>query len=151
MNNYARENTTMTVNPFAAPAPVTGVQWAELLGRLLVIEPHAVETLTTTMGEGQAVRADVHVIDQPEPEMHEDVLIFPRLLAAQVKTRLGEMVLGRLEQGTAKPNQTAPWKLAEATAQDQALGGEWLRKRKSNAFAAPAPTRTTSDAGAPPF
>lgn len=143
----------MTENPFAAPAPVTGVQWAELLGRLLVIEPHAVETVNTSMGEGQAVRADVHVIDQPEPETHEDVLIFPRLLAAQVKTRLGEMVLGRLEQGTAKPNQTAPWRLADATAQDQALGGEWLRKRKTNAFAtpAPAPARAVSNAGAPPF
>lgn len=138
----------MTESPFAAPATVSGIQYEQLKGRLLVVEPHALETnISTTLGEKDAVRADLHVIDQDEPETYEDTLIFPRVLIGQLRPRIGQMVLGRLEQGTAKPGQTAPWRIAEATAQDQALGGEWLRKRKAAAFAKPA----TSDVGAPPF
>lgn len=136
----------MTESPFAAPAAATGIQYDELKGRLLVVEPHALEPkISTTLGEKDAIRADLHVIDQDEPETHEDVLIFPRVLISQLRPRIGQMVLGRLEQGVAKPGQSAPWRIAEATTQDQALGGEWLRKRKTNTFASPSP------APAPPF
>lgn len=138
----------MTESPFAAPAEATGIQWEELKGRLLVIEPRTVEEkMSTSLGEKDAVRADVHVIDQDTPETHEDVLIFPRVLISQLRPRIGQMVLGRLGQGTAKPGQSAPWRITEATAQDQALGGDWLRKRKTTAFAGPA----ASNVGAPPF
>lgn len=137
----------MTESPFAAPAPAAGIQYDQLKGRLLVVEPHALEPkISTTLGEKDAIRADLHVIDQDEPETHEDVLIFPRVLISQLRPRIGQMVLGRLEQGIAKPGQSAPWRIAEATAQDQALGGDWLRKRKTTAFSRPA-----SDTGAPPF
>lgn len=136
----------MTESPFAAPAAATGIQWDELLGRLLVIEPRAVEAaISTSLGEKDAVRADLHVIDQDTPEDYEDVLVFPRVLISQLRPRIGQMVLGRLEKGVAKPGQSAPWRIAEATTQDQALGGEWLRKRKTNSFSALAP------APAPPF
>jgi len=132
-------------SPFAPPAAASGIQWESLSGRLLVIEPHALERdIATILGAKDAVRADVHVIDQDEPETHEDTLIFPRVLISQLRPRIGQMVLGRLEQGNAKPGQTAPWRIAEATSQDQALGGDWLRKRKT--FTAPAP-----DTGRPPF
>lgn len=134
----------MTESPFAPPAAASGIQWEELKGRLLVIEPHALEAkIPTSLGEKDAVRADVHVIDQDEAETHEDTLIFPRVLISQLRPRIGQMVLGRLEQGNAKPGQNAPWRIADATTQDQALGGDWLRKRKT--FTAPAP------APAPPF
>lgn len=138
----------MTESPFAAPATVSGIQYEQLKGRLLVIEPHALEPkVSTTLGEKDAVRADVHVIDQDEPETYQDALIFPRVLIGQLRPRIGEMVLGRLEQGNAKPGQNAPWRIAEATTQDQKLGGDWLRKRNTNTFAKPA----ASDVGAPPF
>lgn len=134
----------MTDSPFADPAPASGIQYDQLKGRLLVVEPHALEPkISTTLGEKDAIRADLHIIDQDEPETFEDALIFPRVLISQLRPRIGQMVLGRLEQGVAKPGQNAPWRIAEATVQDQALGGEWLRKRKSFATPSPAP--------APPF
>lgn len=130
----------MTESPFAAPGAVSGIQYEELKGRLLVVEPHALEPkVMTSLGEKDAIRADVHIIDQDEPETYEDALIFPRVLISQLRPRIGQMVLGRLEQGVAKPGQNPPWRIAEATTQDQALGGDWLRKRKTTAFTQPAP------------
>jgi hypothetical protein len=35
-------------------------------------------------------------------------------------------VLGRLEQGTAKPGQKPPWKLANATDSDKDIGRKYL-------------------------
>lgn len=131
---------------FAAPGSAEGIPWAELHNRLLVVEPTELEkAIPTVHGETDAVRADVHVIDQDEPKTYADTLVFPRVLVSQLRSKVGQMVLGRLEQGVAKPGQTAPWRLAEATSQDQALGGEWLRKRKSPAFSQPAAQ------AAPPF
>lgn len=138
----------MTDNPFAAPASASGIDWSELAGRLLVIEPHAVEpNVQTSLGTKDAVRADVHVIDQEVADTYDDALIFPRVLISQLRSKVGQMVLGRLEQGVAKPGQSAPWRLAEATTQDQALAGAWLRKRQTNTFTAPG----QGQAGGPPY
>jgi len=137
----------MTEDPFATPASADSVPWGELLGRLLVVEPTDLEKgIPTSLGPADAVRARVHVIDQDVPKTYEDALIFPRVLISQLRSKIGQMVLGRMEQGVAKPGQTAPWRMAEPTDQDKALGGAWLRARKSTAFAQPATT-----APAPPF
>jgi hypothetical protein len=138
----------MSTNPFAAPASASGIQWADLLGRLLVIEPKGFEEgISTSLGAKDAVRADVHVIDGT-PEDHEDVLIFPRVLISQTRSKVGEMVLGRLGQGNAKPGQSAPWQIQAPTEQDIAAGTAWLEQRKKNTFAAPA---QSAGAGQPPF
>jgi len=135
-------------NPFAAPASASGIQWADLLGRLLVIEPKALEKdIQTTLGAKDAVRADVHVIDGASPESHDDVLIFPRVLISQTSSKVGEKVLGRLGQGQAKPGQSAPWTIQAPSEADIAAGMAWLEARKNNTFAAPAATGV----GAPPF
>lgn len=138
----------MSTNPFAAPASANGIQWTDLLGRLLVIEPKGLEKdIQTSLGAKDAVRADVHVIDGDEPTSHEDVLIFPRVLISQTSSKVGEKVLGRLGQGQAKPGQSAPWMVQAPTETDIATGMAWLEARKNNTFAAPAAT----GAGAPPF
>lgn len=136
----------MSTNPFAAPATASGIDWKANLGRLLVIEPHSVETaVPTSLGDKDAVRATIHVIDGPDPESYPDVLVFPRVLQGQLRTKVGEKVLGRLGQGQAKPGQSAPWVIQEASEADVAAGVAWLEAQKSSTFAAPAA------AGAPPF
>lgn len=138
----------MGENPFASPAQTSGVQWEELLGRLLLIEPKAVEQgIQTSFGEKEAVRADITVIDADDaPEVYADALIFPSVLIGQTRSQVGKMVLGRLAQGVAKPGQKPPWRLEEATEADIAVGIRYLESRKPrNPFAA------APKAGAPPF
>jgi hypothetical protein len=133
------------MSEFEAPSATGGIQWADLKGALLVIEPHKVEVdIPTTFGKKEAVRADVHVIDGPKAgESFGDTLIFPGVLIGQTRSMLGKKVLGRLGQGEGKAGQQPPWKLSEATPADQATAQAWLASR--NSFAAP------TAAGAPPF
>lgn len=142
----------MSTNPFAAPAPATGgVDLKTLLGTLLIIEPHGVEDgIQTVHGPSSAVRATIHVVDGTSAgEVHEDVLLFPKVLQGQLKSRVGQKVLGRLGQGLARPGQSAPWVIQEATAADVAAGTEYLTRQQSGQFAAPAQSQAA--AGAPPF
>lgn len=118
-------------NPFAAPAaPGAGVKWETLSGRLVLVQPHSLETnILTTFGTADAVRADVVVLDGPEAgTKYDDTLIFPKVLQSQLKNRVGEKVLGRVSQGQAKPGQSAPWMLTEATEADIKVGVAWLEK-----------------------
>lgn len=127
-------------NPFSSPAAASGVTWEDHKGRLLLIEPKAVETgISTTFGEKDAVRADITVIDAPDaPQVFDDALIFPSVLIAQTRSLLGEKVLGRLGQGQAKSGQKPPWRLDDATADDISIGLRYLDSRKpknANPFA----------------
>ena len=153
-NEKEQHMSTSTSNPFAAPASASGISWEDLNGRLLVIEPHAVEhAVSTSLGPKDAVRADVHVIDV-EPEDYEDVLIFPRVLISQLSSRVGQKVLGRLGQGVAKPGQSAPWLISsEVSPADQQAGLDWLSRATRKPFAAPAaqPERVGGYAAQPPF
>jgi len=119
---------------YAAPAEPTGISYTDLKGALLLIKVHAVEadvpTAFSKPGQANpAVRADVTVLDGGSAgEMYEDALIFPKVLQGQLKSRVGQLVLGRLGQGQAKPGQSAPWKLDPATAADEQAADAHLRK-----------------------
>lgn len=131
----------MSTNPFSTPAPPgQGINWQELNGCLLLIEPIAFETgIKTVYDESDAVRANVYVLDGPKAgDEYENTLIFPKLLVAQTRPRVGEKVLGRLGQGAAKPGQSPPWLLQDATEQDQQVGVRWLNQRQSQSIAQPA-------------
>ncbi len=126
----------------SANAPGEGIKWEDFNGKLLVIEPLSVEehvpTVHTKPGEkSPAVRANVYVITGPETsEDYIDTLIFPKILQSQVRGQVGEMVCGRLGQGTKKPGQSAPWVIAEATADDISKAQHWDNARsKKPAFA----------------
>lgn len=137
----------MSENPFSRPASASGIQWADHKGRLLLIEPKAYETgIATSLGEKDAVRADVTIIDAPDGvEEYVDTLIFPRALIAQTRSLIGEKVLGRLDQGAAKPGQNPPWRINDATDDDVKIGLAYVDQRKpNNPFAAPAESK-------PPF
>jgi hypothetical protein len=121
----------MTNNPFAAPAaPGDGIKWEALTGRLVLVQPRSLEAgITTVYGVTEAVRADVVVLDGPDAgTKHDDTLIFPKVLQSQLKNRIDEKVLGRVSQGQAKPGQSAPWMLTEATEADIKVGVAWLEK-----------------------
>jgi hypothetical protein len=131
----------MSNNPFSNPASASGIQWEDHLGKLLLVEPTAFESaVKTSLGERDAVRADITVIDADGdgPEELRDTLIFPRVLISQTRSLIGEKVLGRLAQGEAKPGQNPPWKLLEATDADIETGVRYLETRKpknANPFA----------------
>ena len=133
-------------DPFASPGSTSGIDYASLNGRLLLIQPHSLEaSVKTSLGDKEAIRADVVVLDGPDAGTeHVDTLIFPRVLIGQLRSRIGQKVLGRMSQGTAKPGQNAPWLLQEATDADKQVGIAWL---SNNALAQPA----AAGAGKPPF
>jgi len=142
----------MSSNPFATPAPPgSGINWQELLGLLLVIEPIAQETgIKTAYGESDAVRADVVVLEGDEPgKEYLDTLVFPKVLGGQLSRSIGQKVLGRLGQGTAKPGQSPPWMLLEASAQDIELGQRYLASRAQQ-VTAPAPVQDAAPQGQQP-
>lgn len=140
----------MTTNPFSAPAtPSDGIKWGDLNGRLLIIEPLADEKgIQTSFGEADAVRANVYAIDGTVEE-HDDVLVFPKVLSGQLRPKIGERVIGRLSQGVAKPSQSPPWILADATPADIQTGINWLASKDTNQFTTV--DSAQGDTGTPPF
>lgn len=133
----------MSNDPFGAPASSIGIDWKALKGALLLVKVSEViehlPTAHTKPGEkSPAVRADVVVLDDKgdvEAETaYVDTLIFPKVLQSQVKGSVGGMVLGRLGQGAAKPAQSPPWTLAEATEADKVIGREYLAKVSTAPF-----------------
>lgn len=134
------------MSPFAKPAaPTGGIDFKQLLGALLVIDVISVEehvpTVHTKPGEkSPAVKADVYVLDGAQQgEEYPSTLIFPRILQSQLGRSVGQKVIGRLTQGSAKPGQSAPWMLEEATDADNAAGEKWLASQKSASFATAQP------------
>lgn len=110
----------MTESPFATPSASEGIKWSDLNGSLVLIEVLGTEAgIQTVHGSTDAVRANISVLDGGlSGDRYDDALIFPRVLQGQVRSKVGQLVLGRVGQGVAKPGQTAPWKLAEATPSD---------------------------------
>lgn len=132
---------------FDKPASATGIKWEDHKGRLLLIEPSALETgVPTSLGDKDAVRATVTIIDHPDgAEEYNDTLIFPKVLISQTRSMVGKKVLGRLGQGQAKPGQNAPWRLDDYTDADAKAAGDYITKRDAAQVSPPAA------AGAPPF
>jgi len=114
---------------FSDPSAATGTQWADYLGGLLIFEVGSVETLQTMYGPSDAVRCIMHVLDgKCAGTIAADTLVFPRVLQSQLRGDVGGLVLGRLEQGVAKPGQNPPWKLAEATPKDRRAADAYWAK-----------------------
>lgn len=134
-----------------APPPSGGIQWADIKGSLLVIEPLSLETgIQTTYGSTDAVRANVYVLTGPaESDDHPDTLVFPKVLAGQLKNQIGRKVVGRLGQGQAKASQSPPWVLEEASPDDLQKAQAWLDARKPGLTSAPPAQGQPAGAAAP--
>jgi hypothetical protein len=60
------------------------------------------------------------------------------VVQSQLKQTIGtgKFVLGRVEQGNAKPGQNAPWRLATPTDKDRAMASKYLDGLTDERFAA---------------
>lgn len=125
---------------FTAPAQASGFTPADHLGHLLIIEVAGYEpSIQTSLGDKDAVSATIHDVDTGETS--EDALIFPKVLVSSLKARIGQTVLATLTQGQAKPGQSAPWTLTDATGDPAAVARAtaFLDAHKAGQYAAPAP------------
>ncbi|KQB83887.1 hypothetical protein [Corynebacterium oculi] len=62
----------------------------------------------------------------------EDTLIFQKVLQGQLKRYIGsgQVCLGRLGKGEAKPGQSAPWMLGDFTEQDAQVAQRYLNSKQ---------------------
>jgi hypothetical protein len=107
---------------FASPSTGGGtvLKPADIEGHLLIVEPaEFIEKMTTSMGESDAISLTVH--DITTQETHENVLWFSKVLVGSLKGRIGQKVLGVMGKGDAKPGQTAPWVLKDASGEPKAV------------------------------
>jgi hypothetical protein len=121
---------------FASPSSSSGIDLSSLKGALLVVEVLSVEehvpTVHTPAGEkSPAIRANVSVIDGPRAgDDYIDVLLFPKVLQGQLRTHVGEKVLGRLGQkAPTSPGKNAAWALDQATEEDRAKARAYTAQR----------------------
>jgi hypothetical protein len=105
---------------FSAPAAGSVLKPAEIEGHLLVVEPREyIQSMSTAMGDSDAVRCTVH--DITTKTTYDEVLWFSSVLVGSLKTRIGAKVLGVMGKGVAKPGQTAPWLLNDASGEAAAV------------------------------
>ena len=111
-----------------------GPKVADLAGQLLIITPTEYKTgIKTIHGDAEAV--EVSIVNLDTNKNYDSVLFFNVALRNALKTKIGQKVLARIGQGTAKPGKSAPWILLDATTDAAALA-------KANAYlgaSAPAP------------
>jgi hypothetical protein len=126
---------------FTAPSQNSeGVKVADLNGHLLIVTPLEYKTGINTVN-GMAEAIEVDIVDLDTNEEHNSILFFNVALRNALKPNIGNKVLGRIGQGTAKPGKNAPWILIDATSDATAVA-------KANAYiaggiAAPSPVAPT--------
>ena len=112
----------------------SGPKVADLAGQLLIITPTEYKTgIKTIHGDAEAV--EVSLVNLDTNKTYDSVLFFNVALRSALKQKIGQKVLARIGQGTAKPGKSAPWILLDATTDAAALA-------KANAYlgaSAPAP------------
>jgi hypothetical protein len=114
---------------FTAPSQNSeGVKVADLNGHLLIVTPLEYKTgINTDNGIAEAI--EVNIVDLDTNEEHNSILFFNVALRNALKPNIGNKVLGRIGQGTAKPGKNAPWILIDATSDATAVA-------KANAYIA---------------
>lgn len=121
---------------FAQPASSTGFDLKENEGALLMITPTDFkEDISTSYGTSSAVEATVVVLDGPNAgDKIDDALLFPKVLQGQLKKYIGtgQVALGRLGKGVAKPGQSAPWMLQNYTQEDVQVAQNWITQNTSD-------------------
>ena len=106
---------------------------ADLANQLLIIEPVSYKaSIQTVHGETDAI--EVNVTNLETGQIHEGILFFNVALKNALKNKVGQKVLARIGQGTAKPGKSAPWILIDATSNPADLA-------KANAFVGAAPAK----------
>jgi hypothetical protein len=108
------------------------IKVADLAGQLLIITPTDYKTgIKTVHGDAEAV--EVTLVNLDTDKTYDSVLFFNVALRNSLKQKIGQKVLARIGQGTAKPGKSAPWILLDATTDAAALA-------KANAYLGAAPS-----------
>jgi hypothetical protein len=101
---------------------------ADVNGHVVLIYVKAFEPeITTSMGTASAVRLDV--VDLDTGDHYLDVLWFAKVIVSKLRDLAGQApVLAQITQGTAKPGQSAPWELTDASTSEKATAAAaaWL-------------------------
>ena len=116
---------------------------ADLANQLLIITPVEYKTgIQTVHGETDAI--EVRVTNLDTNEEHENILFFNVALKNALKNKVGQRVLARIGQGTAKAGKSAPWILIDATSNpaDLAKANAYIGNAGAKQPAAPAPAET---------
>lgn len=131
----------MTTYEVPATGSAEKLPLKELLGALLRIEVlEALNDVQTSFGSANPIRANVAVLDGDlKAEEYPDALIFPRVLAGQLRPSVGKVVLGRLGQGAAQPGKSAPWTLGAPTDADIGTAKKYDAYKATQAAAQTAP------------
>jgi hypothetical protein len=104
----------------------SGPKVADLAGQLLIITPTDYKIgIKTIHGDAEAV--EVSLVNLDTNKTYDSVLFFNVALRSALKQKIGQKVLARIGQGTAKPGKSAPWILLDATTDQAALA-------KANAY-----------------
>jgi hypothetical protein len=124
---------------FSAPSmSENGPKVADLAGKLLIITPTDYKTgIKTIHGDAEAV--EVSLVNLDDNKNYDGVLFFNVALRNSLKQKIGQKVLARIGQGTAKPGKSAPWILLDATTDPAALA-------KANAYLGSAPVAAATAA-----
>jgi hypothetical protein len=128
---------------FSPPSMNDGnIKVADLAGQLLIITPTDYKTgIKTVHGDAEAV--EVTLVNLDTNKTYDSVLFFNVALRNSLKQKIGQKVLARIGQGTAKPGKSAPWILLDATTDAAALA-------KANAYLGAAPASAPAVAPAVP-
>ena len=113
---------------FADPSTPTGFDLKAHLGALLLIEVIEYHPeIATTFGPSQAISCNIAVLDgEHKGDTAPNAMLFPKVLVSSLKSNVGQMVVGRLTQGVAKPGQSAPWTLTPATPDEKAIAARYV-------------------------
>ena len=104
------------------------IVYNDLEGALLLFTVKGQEDgIETIVRPGRPDRADVAVARRaPRARRTTTPSSSPSCSSASSARAMGEMVIGRLGKGNAKPGQSPPWTLAAATDADKAVGERYL-------------------------
>jgi hypothetical protein len=123
---------------FASPAAASaGPKPADLQGQLLIFKPIEYRSgIETVNGPADAISCDVTNLDTNQE--YSDVLFFNIAIRNALRPLIGQRVLGRIQQGVAKPGKTAPWIIVDASADQAAIAKASAYKPGAATPAAPA-------------
>lgn len=133
---------------FDAPTTGTSISPVDVENHVLVVEPiEFCPKVTTAFGESDAVRFTVH--DITDQTTYTDVLWFSKALVGMGQRNIGKRLLGVMGKGEAKPGQSAPWILIDATGNETAVQAATVYLNSQTAATIAAPVQEPKAESAP--
>lgn len=136
------------MSPFAPISAGGSLKPADIEGHLIIVQPDEyIGEMATAMGTSDAIRVTVH--DLTAQETTSNILWFSKVLVASLRPMIGQQVLATMGRGTAKPGQSAPWMLHDASDNADAINAANAYLAKQSPALAPAAPAATAPAAEP--